>query len=625
VWRLSSIPTWAFGVAVALLSWQVGMHAPGPGLDASWNGGLAMATESGLQFGRDVVFSYGPLGFLRGPYVWFGDLSVLGLLFSAALYLGFCTALVWALRRSLPALVSAAAAFLAVAVLPGLEQSLLLAVLVSLALLERERSQRLLWAFVVGAASFAALEALIKLSIGPVIVAVFVLALIGARARPLQLAAFFAILAAELALLWLATGQSFAALPDFARNSWQIISGYSSAMLRDVDVPAWKVTLATIAAALITLGLVVATGLARFRDARARWCAVLLMAGAGFVVFKEGVVRTDAGHLSLYFSTACVLWIAIPWSRQRWPLLLAGAAVIAAIGIPVRPPGMPTNLDVVANLRFAGEQVGNLFSGSRRERLIEEGRSGMQAVYDLDPRMRAELLGRSVAIEPWEIGAAWAYRLDWEPLPVFQNYSAYTEELDQLNVAAVESPDGPERILRENPLEVLPEFDTRDLDNRYTGWDPPAQARAILCNFAPLATDRRWQVLGRVPDRCGEPRPLGSVEAGEGEAVRVPVPGRGEAVFVQIDGAGVSGLERLTTMLLHARLRTAILDGGVSYRLVPETAGDGLLLRADPRVVAGLGSFSPVPQTRTLAVEGGGGELRYDFYAVRVSGARRGP
>jgi hypothetical protein len=614
----AELPSWPAALIVAVLTWQVGMSPPGPGLDASWNAGLAMALEGGLQFGREVVFSYGPLGFLQNQFIWFGDLAVLAFLFSATLYLAFGFALVWALRRTLPLLPSMLIAFLALGLLPLLDQPLLLAALAALALLEQERSPRFLYAFVVLAATYAAVEALVKLSTGPVIVIVFLLALIGARARTLLLAGFLAIFGVELLILWLATGQSLGAIPDFVSNTLQVVSGYSTAMLRDAEVPAWKVTAATIAAALITFALIAASARVRFRDDRARWFGVAVVAATAFILFKEGVVRTDAGHLSLYFSSACVLWIAIPWGRSRWPVLLAGIAVIAALGIPVRPTGMATNFDVAANVRYAGEQVGTLVDGSRREEISEDGRAYLQSIYVIDPRMLALMRDRTVAVEPWEIAAAWAYDLDWQPLPVFQNYSAYTSELDRLNADAVASPDGPQRILREYAPLVYPEFPTPNLDNRFAGWDPPEQARAVLCHFAPLLTDSRWQVLRRVADRCGRSRPLGSVEAGEGELVRVPDPGPDEVVYVRIDGAAVGGLEKLTTMFLHARIRRLVVDGGNSFRLVPETAGDGLMLRSDPSVVEDLGVFSPVPQVTRIAVEGGSGELRYDFYAMPV-------
>lgn len=619
LWRCP--PTWLLGAIVALLGWELGMNSPGPGIDQSWNAGLAIGAHEGMQWGREIVFSYGPLGFLQSQSMWFSDQAVLAFLFSAGVYLGFCIALVYALRRVLPAGVALLLAFLAVGVLPLIEQPLLLGALVALALIERRPPSRTLTFLVPPLAVFAAIEALVKLSSGPVIAIVLLLGLIGARARPWQLAAYGGLLVLTTLGLWLAAGQTLATVPDFFANTAQIVSGYSTAMLRKVDVPAWKVTLATLAAAGITIALVVAAALAPRAQRRARAAAAALVALAGFTLFKEGVVRTDASHLTLYFSSACLLWIALPWrpGAGRW-WLVGGAVVIAAIGLPVRPPGLPTNLDAIANVRFASDQARTLLSGSRRRRLIAEGAAGMRATYRLDPRSRAALEGHSVAVEPWEVGAAWAYGLDWRPLPVFQNYSAYTSKLDRLNAAEVESPDGPERILRENQGAVFAEFPTADLDGRYPGWDPPEQARAVLCNFRALRTTERWQVLGRVHDRCGAPRPVGTTEAGYGQPVKVPAPGRDEVIFVRIHGAGVGGLERMLSAVLHARVRQVVVNGADTYRLIPQTAGDGLLLRGGGRATAGESpTFATIPQAKTIELQGASGELRFDFYAMRVA------
>ncbi len=619
-----SLPWWPFALAVAILTWSVAIDVPAAGLDGSWNAGLSMAVEHGLHFGDQIVFSYGPLGFLQGPYAWFDGLAFFALLYSAALYLGLSLALLAALRRSLPLLPSAILAFLVLALLPPPDGPLALAVVASLVLLGgagSARSPLLLGAFAGFAASFAAVEVLVKLSSGPAIVVILALALIGARARPLLLAGAAALFVVELLAFWLLAGQTLATIPGFLSHSWEVLSAYSSAMVREIEVAPWKVKLATVAAALISIGLVAACATqGRFRDSRARWCAAALMGVAGFVTFKEGVVRTDAGHLSLYFATACLLWIAIPWRPGRWPLLLAGAAAIVLVGIPVRPAGTTTKLDVVTNVRTAGDTVADLLSPSRRQRLVDEGHEALQAVYALEPPILAALQGHSVAVEPWEAGVAWAYELEWAPLPVFQSYSAYTPGLDDLNADAVEDPAGPERILRENPPLVLPEFKTPDLDNRFAGWDPPAQQLAVLCNFAPLAASERWLALGRVPDRCQAPHRIGAVAAAEGEPVPVPEPGPGEVVFAKIEGAGVSGLEKLQTLLLHARTRRLVLDSGAAYRLVPETAGDGLLLRGDP-AVAPPAPFSPIPQTTTVAIEGSGGSVRFDFYAMTIAPA----
>jgi hypothetical protein len=600
------------------------MNPPEVGLDPSWTAGLAMATKDGLHFGTQVIFTYGPLGFLAGPFVWYGDLAVLAFLYSAALYVAFCVALVWALRRSLPIVPSVLIAFLIVAVLPLLEQSILVAVLVCLGVLERERSQRTINVLVAGGASFAALEALVKLSSGPIVALVFLVAVIGVRARWWQVLTFVGLMGTEILLLWLLAGQSLSTIPAFLENTWQVISGYSAAMLLQGGS-----ALKILAATLVTVGLVAASAQARYADRRARWAGIALMGIAAFAVFKEGIVRADDGHLSLYFSTACVLWIAVPWAKARWHWMVAGSAVIAAMGVPVRPPGLPTNLNAIANVRYATDQFRTLVSGSRRTKLVNDGRFAMELTYDIDHQMLADLRGHTVATEPWEIGVAWAYQLDWDPLPIFANYQAYTSKLDEANAAEVESPAGPDRILRE----AVPGSSTGDVDNRYPGWDPPAQARAILCHFVPLQTSLRtdsinpsyaatgWQVLGRTPNRCSSPQLIRSIEADPGTTVPVPEPGRNEVVFVRIYGAGVSGLERLSTFLLHARTRSVVVNGAQSYRLIPGTASDGLLLWGSDRIAEG-GAFSHIPQARTIEVTGANGRLRFSFFRMSVRDGR---
>jgi len=611
-------PVWG-GLIVALLGWQVGFQTPGAGIDPSWNAGLAMAAKQGLGFGKEVVFTYGPLGFLNSRIVFFSGLGVLSFLYAAALYVLFCIGLVWALRRALPLVAAVVVAFVAVAWLPMplVEVGLLSAAFACFWLLQAERTGPELWVFVVAAATFAAPAALIKLSTGPLVVVILLIALLGARAGSRRITVFALLFVVEVLVLWPASGQSLGNVPAFVGHTIEISSGYSSAMLRSTDVAPWKVTAAVIAAIGSGLALVLAAWLWGGRDRATRWAGVVIAALVSFAIYKEGVVRVDAGHLTVLFANAAVLWVAVGLGGRRRGLMLVGAAVVFATSLPVRPAGLETQFDPVHNVRFAVDQARTLFSPGRRATLIGSGHAAMEAEYGFAPQGVAAVRGHTVAVEPWEIGAAWAYKLDWQPLPVFQNYNAYTPQLDRLNAQAVEGPDGPERLLRHNPLVVQPEFPTADVDNRFAGWDPPEQARAVLCNFAPLWEDERWQVLGRVPDRCGPEREIESVSAAAGEPVDVPTPAPGEVVFARVHGAGVSGLERVQAFLFRAASRHAVVNGETRYRLVPETAGDGLLLRAAPGVVR-PGPFDPVPDARTLAVEGGSDHVTYDFYAMRV-------
>jgi len=614
------LPTWVLGVLVALLSWKVQFGVTRPGLDPSWGAGLYMATRDGLEYGRDVVFTYGPLGFLSNPVGWDGDLAALAFGFQVALDVALACSLVWVLRRSLGGIGAALVAFGALALLPGVEQALVLAAIWCYAVLLSERPRFAPEVVIIGGASLAAVEFLVKLSIGPVVLALGLLALIGARARRRQLALYLGLFGLEVVLLWLMSGQALGALPDYLLNGRHIVSGYSEAMVGNIDSTA-EYTAGVVVALVALAGLVVGAALPSYRGDLARWCAIGIAALAGFAVFKEGIVRFGVDRLIVYFSTLSLLWLAIPWSAARRLILLGGAAVLVAATLVLshaRQPGQTLDrLNAAEHVQLAGTQVRDLLSPDRRSQVSDFSRAYLQGFYGLDEVTLSELSGRSVAIDPWEITVAWAYELDWAPLPVFQNYSAYTEELDRLNAAEVSSGSGPERILRHNPAQFQPGPEQRSIDNRFPGWDPPAQALATLCNFVPLHTTVRWQVLGRTADRCAEPEPMGSAQASFGETVDVPSPAAGEVVFARIDGADVGAVETLRALLFRAKPRYAVVNGTATYRLVPGTAGDGLLLRGSP-TLTGAGPWAQAPQAETLELTGVDGELRFDFYRMAV-------
>jgi len=47
-------------------------------------GGLYLTAERGMHFGAQIMFTYGPLGFLGLPWMWYGGLSVMAFLYQAA-------------------------------------------------------------------------------------------------------------------------------------------------------------------------------------------------------------------------------------------------------------------------------------------------------------------------------------------------------------------------------------------------------------------------------------------------------------------------------------------------------------------------------------------------------------
>ncbi|HVH35435.1 MAG TPA: hypothetical protein VM847_15120, partial [Tahibacter sp.] len=52
------------GLAAFVALFRIGIPAAGDALDGSWTAVLSWAFSQGAQFGDDIVFTYGPLGFL---------------------------------------------------------------------------------------------------------------------------------------------------------------------------------------------------------------------------------------------------------------------------------------------------------------------------------------------------------------------------------------------------------------------------------------------------------------------------------------------------------------------------------------------------------------------------------
>jgi hypothetical protein len=356
-------------------------------------------------------------------------------------------------------------------------------------------------------------------------------------------------------------------------------------MPTDITYVGWERPFAVLAMGL----LVVAAAAVAWRDPLPRRLAAPVLAALfAFLEFKQGFVRQGLGGTPAFFTLMLGAGIAVACRfPERLPRLPAGAAALALVGslaamalVALPRPSLLQALEPGDHATFLRQDLNALLSPAERDRLSAEGRRSMRSVYGLDRRTLHLLGDRPVHVEPWEIGVAWAYGLNWHPLPVIQGYSAYTPSLDRLNAEALSGSEGPALILRQNTL-AFTERTTGSIDQRNLAWDPPAANLAMLCRYRTVRATGRWQLLERSAGHCGAPRPIGVVRTWTGRPIRVPAPpGPHEVVFARIEGVGVEGWERLRTFLYRARQRTVTLDGDRSWRIVPDTAADGLILRA---------------------------------------------
>jgi len=612
--------TWVLGLIVFILTWGGGTVPPYPwSLDVSTYAGLSIATQHGLDFGGDIVFTYGPLGFLKTGLVFYPWLARLAALYAILLHLCLSLTLVYAARRTFPLLVAVAAALVAAVLIRGdvaaeaVRADAAVVVLAFIWCVIALSSRSPAWPrrlVIIAGGPVAAIEILAKLNIGLIVLAlVAVTALVLEEERRRNLTILACGFGATLAGLWFATGQGIGDIGPYVRGSVQIISSYSTGARLEYGTRDYDYVVGP-AVVLIVAGLAWVSTRSLATGRRAAILAMLAL--VGLTSLKSGLISHEVFHMATFYAT--MLGAALAFELPaRLGMRVAGAAavaVIAAAGFTTSFDGYPLT-DPVENIRNGGSTVLDVVVPGRLEDEIADARASLVSAYGLDDESLALLRHQRVHVEPSEVTAAWAYELDWSPLPIYQSYVAsWQPSLDRRNAEAMASDDGPQRILRQssNPL------------GRYPGFDSPEATIEMLCHFTPLRTTEAWQVLGRVPDRCGEARPIGSTAAAYGEPIPVPRAGPGEVVFARVHGVQVSGLERLRALLYRADGRRVAFDDGSNFVFVPGTAADGLLVRA-PKRADFPGAYALAPESETITFideSGGGGEITVEFYAMPV-------
>ena len=211
---------------------------PTTGLDPSWHIALHLAASMDLRQGVDMVFTYGPLGFLAIPNPYIGVTTLFALLATVTIYFSLVAILLIEARRVVP-LWAAVLIVLAIGrtfvALPPFEafQALVFVICVE-ALADRINLPTPAIAVAIGiGAGFASLG---KLNVGVFIAAMGAVTAMSIDRRWWRGLAVWAVAAAASGLLgWMATGQRFDDLAAYASGAMQLISGYSDAMGTDRD------------------------------------------------------------------------------------------------------------------------------------------------------------------------------------------------------------------------------------------------------------------------------------------------------------------------------------------------------------------------------------------------------
>ncbi len=496
------------------------------GIASSWQSALAMAVHNRLSFGTHVVFTYGPLAFLQDEQLNYQWTTVLSVVFALAFFTAVLGALVRALRRTIPLAVAVVVAYVVGAVTLRdwgfmIVEALALVLVVCVAVMSSNDDESTpLWIWVV-LGGLLGLFSLVQVSLGLGIVVVLFITVASLSRRRVDAAGAIVVGAVPAFCLgWFGTGNGLGNVVPFAKGSAAIISGYTPAMGLVIS---GRADAGVLAAVVVVMIAVLAYDHARgllWRSSIGIFLATMVVV---WLLLKEAFVRHDT-HDLVFFAAAPLVLAAFAPRRLSWALAPA-MLIITGMFAFLAQGALPLAPRPDQSIAHFIDQVSTVASPGRSAAQIDQSRRSLRNAYALPKSMVAMMANHTVDISPWEQDIAWAYpQIHFDPLPVVQDYSAYTPSLDQLDANYLASSDAPRFILRQPNVAV---------DDRYPEFEPPEAQLAAECRYDQVSVSGQWQLLERGANRCGPLQPLGTVTTGYGRWIAVPSPKPGDAIVAR--------------------------------------------------------------------------------------------
>jgi hypothetical protein len=554
-----------FSVVVSIAAFELPSGQVRHGLDPSIRYAANVYGDHDLEFGRDLVHVFGPLGYITYPmagkhhllHTWLTATLLRFLFIGAMTFFALKTGKV--VDASLILVVSAFFFSQQVRV----HESHVYGTCLLLFLLDlRLRGS---WLGYIGAV-VAAFFAFVKFNMFVTLVLLFLSQIAVARlffkeplTRTLTKNAVFIAGFLTLARLYFDSPSSFTL---WIVRSWGIATGNSEAM----SLPAQDGELVT---AAITIVLFFTTGYLLIRsEGRSFGISWMVLAIIPFFFeFKHGFVRADRHILSFFFFAPVAVASSLVFGSGRqlkWVLL--GAVILAALGPSVRRRP-PDPFKWVSGLRFNGARL--LLRVEEIEKRYEKRNKQLLQQGGLSAWERSRIRGHTVDFVPQDVTFIDGTDATWRPSPFFQYLLVRNTGADSINRRHIESEDAAEfMIMRWIALNGI-----------HPWYWAPATYEAVLNNYSVVGRTDDRLLLQRIPSYRLQRVFLSATTA------RWKTP-----IFVPESAHMVIASIRLTPSFFGRVLKAAYslppvyvtIDSTTTYRFVPSTAPNGLVVSHVP-------------------------------------------
>lgn len=584
------------------------------GLDPSWRMVVGHAFAHKWQWGSDLVFTYGPLGYLLAATNFgehYADFLVWQVVSNIAM-----AVVIWLAGRRFRGWRSLFFYLYMLCFVANYQDALHMTVVVLLALSLIREKPAPHWLEILAAAGLAVLS-LVKFT--NLMLAGFAVACVAVhhifRRRWISLATGPAFFAAAFLVGWLACGQHLGNLPAYLSTSLNASLGYGEGM------------------AVYESGLIFSLGLAagipvagyyllalwRRKDFPLALTQVLIVAAYSFLNWKHGFSRAD-GHVFAHFIACLLIPVTFPLLledtaplRPAKVALLSLSTACSLVAVIVALPTAITDAPAIWNyhlkdignaLRVAPDLVRN--ANSEFETISKPHvMPGIKSIVGDEP---VDLLGNEQAYVLFN-------RMNYRPRPVFQTYLTYTEKLLRLNEAYYASPAAPKYVLQK--------MDT--IDHRLPALDDSLAINYLYHHYHFVMEENTFLLWRRADSDSSldEKKLLGSSTVRFGDVV--PVPDLGETpIWAEVD-VEPSMLGRLRSFLYKAPiLEIGVVDGSgyrANYRLIRSMAAAGFMMYPHFTNATNVQRYmngEPAPRAQSIAIEVPARDRKYFSRGIAV-------
>lgn len=438
-------------------------------LDPSWTVTLNYLKMKGLVWGNDIAFTYGPLGQLCTRVGW-GESKFLFLFFDLFMFVNWFLVFYLSLKQTKNLFITLFLVVSITLIFPdwiGIANSFVLLLFYMFWLRENiENNSKISYVFLI---SISVLMVFIKLNTGLIALPLFYCVLIYNRfLKKIPNKLFLGLFFIPFILIYILTILLNVSFFKYVFSALEIVSGYNEIMYLDNQIEnslnyVKVISCITLFAFIISLYL----------NKKLKIIEKLFLFGTSvlsfYLMYKQAFVRADVNHIKeffLYYTLFVFVFSDFHTSVKNY--LINGLTVFNVLIVFYflnnnQSKTIVFKEKLLKNEYFIGFNNFNSTSGLHLE----------ENYLKLPDSFLRKIGNETVDVYPWNTQMLLENKLNYKPRPVFQSYTTYTKELENLNFNHYNSPNAPQYVI----------YEFEAIDNRYPLFDESKLNLALKLNY----------------------------------------------------------------------------------------------------------------------------------------------